>query len=162
MKGCMNKYIWGIIGGLIFLSGFSYVGAQVVTQSASIPEAAIAESFTKDVTSLNQELTTINRDITRATRDSTGYASLVSKRDQVTKDLTKKAENRKYLMMRLAEKDPRAFLRLKIPAAMRGTLPTAAQAHIERDTTLQGSMEVIHVDDFENPENSINFLAVLL
>ena len=136
------------------------VSPTTITQIALPDEAIIAESFNNDLNQINQQILSINRDLTSVTKGSTAYNNLISTKNQKTIELVAKAQNRKSIMLRLAEKDPRAFLRLRIPSLTRLAYPTAAQVYVETDVTLQGVIDVTHVDDFQNHANS-KFLYTL-
>jgi M6 family metalloprotease-like protein len=64
------------------------------------------------------------------------------------------AKRRRVLMQKLAETNPEAFLRNAIPQMRRSALPVAAQAEVEQEVKLTGKIDVIQIDDFEDPKNS--------
>jgi len=64
------------------------------------------------------------------------------------------ALERKKLMLELAKKNPRAFIANSIRAADRATLPIEVRPYVETQVTTQGTVIVLHIDDFENPDNS--------
>ncbi|MDP3645945.1 MAG: hypothetical protein Q8R25_02560 [bacterium] len=66
----------------------------------------------------------------------------------------KAIKDRKQLMVELIKTDTEAFFRQLISDEERSRLPKAVQDQIEKKETLTGKIEVLHIDDFENPENS--------
>src|SRR3989344_335654 len=82
------------------------VSPTTITQIAPPDEAIIAESFNNDLNQINQQILSINRDLTSVTKGSTAYNNLISTKNQKTIELVAKAQNRKSIMLRLAEKDP--------------------------------------------------------
>lgn len=72
-------------------------------------------------------------------------------------DLTKLQtllSQRKGLMLMLAKTNPRLFLLSVLPENIKTKIPISLQSEIEIKVSLIGKIEVIHVDDFEKPENS--------
>jgi M6 family metalloprotease-like protein len=63
-------------------------------------------------------------------------------------------KQRKALMLEAAKNDPHAFLQNAMPDDARALLPNTLQDDIEKEITLTGILEIIHVDDFENSANS--------
>src|SRR3989344_3963641 len=64
------------------------------------------------------------------------------------------ASQRATLMLGLAETNPAAFIGYALPKTVRAKLPKSVQAQVEEQKTLTGTIEVFHIDDFENHENS--------
>ena len=64
------------------------------------------------------------------------------------------ATERKQAMLKLATQDPRAFLNLAIDPVTRSKYPAEVQPALEVKTTIQATIDVLYVDDFEKPENS--------
>jgi M6 family metalloprotease-like protein len=64
------------------------------------------------------------------------------------------AARRSALMEQVAAEDPTVFLQNVLPSSIREQLPPAVQLIIEQPVTLTGVMEVLHVDDFSNSDNS--------
>ena len=68
--------------------------------------------------------------------------------------LAQLAQKRGALMQQLAQTDPEVFLRSVMPADTRAALPQPVQAEVERAVTLAGVVDVTHIDDFSNEDNS--------
>jgi hypothetical protein len=68
--------------------------------------------------------------------------------------LVKLAQKRAALMERLAQESPNEFLKHVVPQSVRTRLSTDVQAHVEQLSTVSGTLDVVHNDDFENHENS--------
>ncbi len=64
------------------------------------------------------------------------------------------AKERKKEMKELAKENPAAFLSLAITKKEKDLLPPEVQTEIETETKVRGVTEIIHVDDFKNPERS--------
>jgi M6 family metalloprotease-like protein len=64
------------------------------------------------------------------------------------------AQKRETLMVQLAQKDPKAFLQSVIDDTTRAQFAADVQAHIEKHVNVQGTVNVIHIDDFDNEANS--------
>ncbi|MBX4198561.1 hypothetical protein KW782_04500 [Candidatus Parcubacteria bacterium] len=79
---------------------------------------------------------------------------LLPQSSEVQAELKTLVEKRKNIMLDLLKKDPRVFIKNKLPATTRQRLSKDIQALVEQDVTVQGKTNVLHVDDFEKPENS--------
>ncbi|MDO8552194.1 MAG: peptidoglycan-binding protein [bacterium] len=64
------------------------------------------------------------------------------------------AKHRGQLMKQLAEDNPEAFLRNVMPESQRSKFSTEVKNEIEQKVALTGKVEVVHLDDFTNHENS--------
>lgn len=61
---------------------------------------------------------------------------------------------RKNFLIMLAKVDPRLFLLSSLSADVVAKIPEAFRSELERDATFMGIIDVLHVDDFDHPENS--------
>lgn len=61
---------------------------------------------------------------------------------------------RKEAMLELAKTDPGAFLALTLSKKERDQIPPELQSEVEAEVKVSGTLEVLHVDDFDNPANS--------
>ncbi|MEK7390795.1 MAG: IPT/TIG domain-containing protein [Patescibacteria group bacterium] len=61
---------------------------------------------------------------------------------------------RKGLMLMLAKVNPRLFILSVLSESTKAKIPVSLQSEIEKYVSVTGKIEVIHVDDFEKPENS--------
>ena len=64
------------------------------------------------------------------------------------------ASSRAALMKNLAETNPAAFLGYALPLTVRAKLSKLVQTQVEEQKTLTGTIDVLHADDFDHPENS--------
>jgi hypothetical protein len=69
-----------------------------------------------------------------------------SERARLHDELLTLARNRHQDLAALIEKNPKAVLRLAIPADSRATLPPEVQALVEQEVTEEGELEVLHED----------------
>jgi hypothetical protein len=67
---------------------------------------------------------------------------------------------RQKQLIELAKQSPATALRFVVPANTRSKQSVEAQKYIEQQGSISGTLEVIHVDDFDNPENSYFTYAV--
>ncbi len=63
-------------------------------------------------------------------------------------------EKRKNLLIELAKNNPSEFLNLVLPKSTLSTLSVKYKDYIEEEITGNATVDVVHVDDFKNPENS--------
>ena len=71
-----------------------------------------------------------------------------------TTELESLLDQRKAMMLNLAKTNPRLFLTQKLSPTVIQQIPLELRTNIEQNVSLTGRLEVIHVDDFENPANS--------
>jgi hypothetical protein len=64
------------------------------------------------------------------------------------------AEQRRQLLAELVKTHPAEVLRVAIPANKRAGLPAELLPLLEEQVEIEGELEVVHVDDFENPSQS--------
>src|SRR3989338_873683 len=64
------------------------------------------------------------------------------------------SDNRMQKLQDLARKDPRSFLLNAMSGTERASYPTEVQKNIEKETTIEAKVKVMHSDDFDNPNNS--------
>jgi hypothetical protein len=70
------------------------------------------------------------------------------------------AQQRAAGITQLAVEDPGALLRIALPASLRQSLPLQIQPDLEEQTTVDGTLEVIHSDDFTNRVATFNYYLV--
>lgn len=87
----------------------------------------------------------LNASITTQSTDTSLVSSLKARQKQ---------------LIELAKQSPATALRFVVPANTRSKQSTEAQKYIEQQGSISGTLEVIHVDDFDNPENSYYMYAV--
>lgn len=74
---------------------------------------------------------------------------------QALQDLIlQKAKERKIVALELMKQNPLLFLSLAMPASKKGLLSREAQNEIETERVVTGAVDVLHIDDFNNPKNS--------
>lgn len=61
---------------------------------------------------------------------------------------------RKNFLMMLAKADPRLFLLSSLSVDVATKIPTAFSSELESNVAITGIIDVLHVDDFDHPENS--------
>ncbi|MCR4334480.1 MAG: peptidoglycan-binding protein [Patescibacteria group bacterium] len=64
------------------------------------------------------------------------------------------ARERQILMKNLARKNAQRFLSVTLSSKIRAQLVPEAQQYIEKRDTITGTLEVMHIDDFKNHDNS--------
>ena len=64
------------------------------------------------------------------------------------------AKSRQALMKAVAKKDARRFLSVTLGSKARVALAPEAQQYVEKRDTTTGTLEVMHIDDFQNHDNS--------
>ena len=111
-----------------------------VSLPSAISDVSSVHSFTNQITSI------IANPRGGALATTGGSAT-----DPLLADIVAK---RKAKMLELAKTDPNGFLASVMPEVTRKILPQSLQGNIEKETTLTGTLEVWHSDDFEHPENS--------
>lgn len=113
-------------------------------------------SIAKDAEAISQltnQLLQSSKSTTALGPESLSQASQ-QRKIQIIKDAIEIAKKRKDLLLQLAEKNPRLFLALALKKNTQPTLPPEVQAYTEKEVTVEGTTEVLHVDDFKNPVNS--------
>ena len=65
---------------------------------------------------------------------------------RLEQSLLSAARSREQELLALVETDPGEVLRLALPSRIRASLPASVQAHVEEDTTIDGTLEILHED----------------
>ena len=65
---------------------------------------------------------------------------------QLEQSLLAAARTREQEMLSQMESDPAGALRVAIPASLRAGLPASVRQHVEEETTIEGTLEVLHED----------------
>lgn len=82
------------------------------------------------------------------------YHSADSKgRTQLLAELQSAAAERRQSLAALIQDNPGEVLRLALPDVLRAGMPAAVQQYLERQASLEGELEVLHVDD-KTPQQS--------
>jgi M6 family metalloprotease-like protein len=120
-------------------------------QAVSLPDKGVLETPAPSVTSqktVNQLTQVLLRDSTRPSKQQLVDVSV--------------AAQRKEKLLELMEKNPTEALRLVIPKDVRNKFRSEVQANIEEEVELEGTLEVLHVDNFVNYGSSkyLHFLRV--
>ncbi|MBM2817717.1 MAG: hypothetical protein HW401_307, partial [Parcubacteria group bacterium] len=128
-----------------------------IVKVVNFSDRATPSNSSSDTLSSNNAAAVISSitsvDITRAKQlsDEIFSANADPLRKQVLANL---AIERQMLVKELMRKDPAMFLSLAIKTDQRNLLPLDIQPYIEKEATLTSKIEVMHIDDFDNPENS--------
>ncbi|MCH8821852.1 hypothetical protein IID23_05035, partial [Patescibacteria group bacterium] len=93
----------------------------------------IVEDQTLELLSLNSELKDANS----------------SKKQTVLKQMDEIVKDRENLLSSLIEKDPKEILKIALSNKMRRFLPASIQNEVEKETSLEGSLEVFHSDNLD-------------
>lgn len=112
----------------------SFVNKQTKTSFGAV------QGLTKNLLNLNSEIT--SRSLAQ------------EEKDLKIANLTSAVKQRKILVKELMKENPRAFLVTAIKRNQRSLLPVNIQKDIEQETVITAKIEVLHIDDFENPKNS--------
>lgn len=113
--------------------------------SAFIANIGVVKQFTKDIIALDQDIQALAKS-----------KSLTAQGESVVKinKLKTLAKIRKQALLELAKQNAKAFLLVAISSKERVVIPSFILGDIEQEVILQAKTEVIHVDDFQKPENS--------
>lgn len=88
---------------------------------------------------------------------SSGVVEVESKNTQTQNDPTMSKESlvaRKKRMIVLAETDQKKFIASVFPQEIRRKIPASLQAEVEKEIITEGTLEVIHADNFEDESKS--------
>lgn len=117
--------------------------------------SAIQASAAKDVEEIGQltnQLLQFNK--SRSLGPEPLSESAQKTKDRITKDAIEIAKKRKGLLLKLAEKNPRLFLTIALKKNIQSSMSVDIQSYLEKEVTVEGKIEVFHVDDFKTPSNS--------
>ncbi len=121
-----------------------------VTQEALVHNTQDLEQLTDRLVKLNDNL-----------KDNPQIQSL-EEEDQRTVNFIQIAKKRKELLLQVIEKNPELFLAVAMDQEIQSSMPTFVQEHLEKEATVDAVIEVLHIDDFKNPENSkFNYFLIL-
>ncbi|MBI2097461.1 MAG: hypothetical protein HYT46_00795, partial [Candidatus Vogelbacteria bacterium] len=123
------------------------------------PFVTRAQTNTALVTQLKAQLAKLQATLLTLTQSGVTVSSLnnqiATKIGRVSPaELKSLLDQRKALMLDLAKVNPRQFLSLVIKESDRNRLPAELKNKVESPIQIEGKIEVWHIDDFENPENS--------
>lgn len=112
-----HSFTWTMVS--LFLFG-------AVAQAAASHAHPTVEQLTQNLVSLQARYAQAN----------------AAERGQLLNSLLTAAADRQQLLMSIIEDDPGAVLRVALPAAVRSSLPVAAQAYVEKRMQVEGALEV--------------------
>ena len=150
----MSKKTAFLIAGL-FLLALLFVAVTHDSPSHDAQVAAAAQvAYTHDETPAISAHTTALRDQIQTLSTQILQESGVQSAAGGTDPREGIAKKRAALMEELAAADPQAFLLNVIPDEAQKNLSASVKSHIEKRTKVKGTVDVLHIDDFEHPENS--------
>ena len=135
-----------LYSALFFLSIVFAGSIFVFTVSSAASKAK--DTMVNDVAT---EIEALNVNILSETSISLGVFGRSASHDA---KLVANMRRRKELLATLAKEDPEAFLTHVLPPQIREKLPKNMQTEVESNVTLAGTVDVVHVDDFENGDLS--------
>ncbi|MDP1689173.1 MAG: LamG-like jellyroll fold domain-containing protein [bacterium] len=138
-----------VLTGLVVPSPVQTILPSVQNNIASPTKPFVTNSVDDQilVSTLTKELKQINtaRSVTNSTPgDSNARLKTIAK-------------SRKDALLRLAKKDPRAFLSTALTQTQRNQLPVDVQSDIEKAVTVTGKMTVYQFDDFANKKSHFEY-----
>ncbi len=158
IKSVFEKFIAPITLPSAFFSQFAAVGTIPAPPTNVQPTGreAIAPADLQELRNLTRSLVAPATTPTVAPPPPSGplQAAITTQVQNAVKEQVQLAIRRKVLMEMIAKRNPEVFLQNMMSGAVRARLSSEVQAHIERQVTLTGTTEVLHIDDFDNPDNS--------
>lgn len=131
---------------IFFAIVFLVISAAVFSVALSV---AKAENISR-IQQLTQQLEATKREVDVSRTQQERNARMIT--------LGNVAKQRKTMVKELMRTNPRLFFLVAMPEAKRSLFPKNIQADIEKEITtklpLTTTLEVLHIDDFEKPENS--------
>ncbi len=118
-----------IVAGLLALGAALFVTTEFALAQAP-PSAGSARSLTQALVALNAQY------------QGAGPA----RRAQLASRLLSVAATRQQVLLSLVESDPGEVLRVALPGALRGRMPSAVQPYLEKEAALEGILLVLHED----------------
>lgn len=111
------------------------------TKSPPVSEEKILEEQTINLLSLNSAL----------------KKAAKAEKSQILNQMTDVAKARKKRLSLLIEKEPESVLRQSLPTEVKSALPPSVQKEIEDWVRLEGSLEVLQADYFEEQRGEVQF-----
>lgn len=148
----MKKKIF-IRGSILFLVTALFVVGTVQWSRADSLNTATSQPINESsVQSLTDQIISQANQYSRLGKSSVENSN--QENSKIVATLSPIVTERKRLLMALIQTDPSSFLNSAIPDQVRRSLPSSLQNDIEIDTTTSSYLEVVQVDDFNNPANS--------
>lgn len=126
--------VFAIVGGGIFL----YMSRAEVVPEADHTSEVLAQRYTTQLVNTAKKL-----------QKSPGDPKL-------TKQLQDVASERKQAMVNLIAEDPEAANRVVFPDKLRASLPADVNANIESPASAEGTLEVLHGEQFDEKDNKLS------
>ena len=121
------------------------LAADPAHSSAAQPDPASEQTARQAASSRTQDLLSLHQRWQQAAPQD---------KQQSRELLLAQAEQRRQMLAELAKSNPAEVLRVAIPADKRAGLPAELLPLLEEQVEIEGELEVVHVDDFENPGQS--------
>jgi len=132
--------IFALVFAILPLSAYA---DELQADTDPVETAAAPLVFDSTFTSAQSLTNSLVASFTRTSEGSAPDASLVEI-----------ARSRANLMRQLARTNPEAFLSTALPESQRSRFSADVQQYLEIEFDSNGTINVVHVDDFKNPKNS--------
>lgn len=129
LKVC-DRWLYILLAFRVLFLSVVVTGSGFAQNTSSNGQGASAESLTHNLTALNTQYQVAGR----------------ADKSKLLNNLLTLAAEREQLLSTLIEDNPGEVLRVAIPAHIRATLPSAAQAYVEMDEEVEGDLEVLYED----------------
>lgn len=151
-----NIFAFSILSFIIFVGVvfFNMLTHSSMSFAATDAQGKTPNTAVKDIDQVGQltgQLLQFNKSLNSSAKSLSAKDQTVT--NQTTR-LTEIAKKRKALLLNVIEKDPIIFLTIAMKKTMQLSMPAVTQDYLEKEVTVEGKTEVLHVDDFKNPENS--------
>lgn len=142
-----RPYTASILAILAFTSSLAYadLSAHDAHSAAAQPDAHSAQDAHEAASARTQELLSLRKRWQQAAPQD---------KQQQRQLLQAQAEQRRQLLAELAKTHPAEVLRVAIPAQKQAGLPAELLPLLEESVEVEGELEVVHVDNFEDPSQS--------
>ncbi|MBI4096431.1 MAG: IPT/TIG domain-containing protein, partial [Candidatus Levybacteria bacterium] len=132
---------------------------QHASEPTSSPNLTNQQEASSATTKDAEQIELLTNQLFQFNKKLTGDVGSLSEEDQTarnraTANLTEIAKKRKALLLQVIEEDPELFLSIALKQTMQSSMPAAIQEYLEKEVTVEGKTEVLHIDDFKNPANS--------
>lgn len=138
----------GLLSGLYLIQHTQIFKPKAASIESSASKSVKAEDEVKEKT---LSLFELNKEYIGASSDE---------KPQVQENLANKVKERKQAVLSLIEENPAAFLRIALPSSIRDQFSDELKGDIEEEVTLEGKLEVLHTDNFEQKTSKNHFSLV--
>jgi len=142
-----RPYTAAVLAILAFTSCLAYadLSAHDAHSAAAQPDAQSEQAAHEAASARTQELLSLHQRWQQAAPQD---------KQQQRQLLLAQAEQRRQLLAELAQSYPAEVLRVAIPAHKQAGLPAELLALLEEAVDVEGELEVVHIDNFEDPSQS--------